>query len=70
MPFLMTMPGGPGVEARAPFQCPGMLNCSQICQGFPSRCVNGQCICDRGPPPASTLLAHLNDDHGNDQNTV
>ncbi|KAK8493553.1 hypothetical protein V6N13_099841 [Hibiscus sabdariffa] len=37
-----------GAEARGPFCCPRMVNCSLVCQGFPSRCVNCKCICDLG----------------------
>ncbi|KAL6294934.1 hypothetical protein ACE6H2_003076 [Prunus campanulata] len=41
----------PGAEARGKLRCPRMIDCSKVCQGFPWRCVNGDCICDGGNPP-------------------
>ncbi|KAK8508013.1 hypothetical protein V6N13_055477 [Hibiscus sabdariffa] len=51
-----------GAEARGPFCCPRMVNCSSVCQGFPSRCVNCKCICDVGvgdAPDASPPMANV-----------
>ncbi|KAK8977130.1 hypothetical protein V6N11_021219 [Hibiscus sabdariffa] len=51
-----------GAEARGPFCCPCMVNCSSVCQGFPSRCVNCKCICDVGvddAPDASPPMADV-----------
>ncbi|KAJ7953987.1 hypothetical protein O6P43_025613 [Quillaja saponaria] len=44
----------PGAEAYGPFRCPHMIDCNKVCQGFPNRCVDGQCICDGGDPPIPT----------------
>lgn len=41
----------PGAEARGPFLCPRMIDCKSVCQGYPWRCVDGQCICTGGDPP-------------------
>ncbi|KAF8021359.1 hypothetical protein BT93_G1715 [Corymbia citriodora subsp. variegata] len=35
------------VEASGYFRCPRMINCTQVCQGYPSRCVDGKCICGK-----------------------
>ncbi|KAL4396195.1 hypothetical protein HN51_000720 [Arachis hypogaea] len=37
------------IEARGPFECPRMINCESVCQGFPSCCINGKCICQKCP---------------------
>ncbi|GMN65029.1 hypothetical protein TIFTF001_034092 [Ficus carica] len=42
-------------EARGPFQCPRMIDCSSVCQGFPNCCVSCQCICQ---PCSSIPLPH------------
>ncbi|KAK8615171.1 hypothetical protein V6N13_068952 [Hibiscus sabdariffa] len=51
-----------GAEARGPFCCPRMVNCSSVCQGFPSCCVNCKCICDvrvDDAPDASPPMADV-----------
>ncbi|XP_050117158.1 uncharacterized protein LOC126594931 [Malus sylvestris] len=47
----MAMGNVPGAEARGKLRCPGMIDCSSVCEGFPWRCVNGECICDGGNAP-------------------
>ncbi|PRQ40528.1 hypothetical protein RchiOBHm_Chr4g0437001 [Rosa chinensis] len=42
----------PVAEARGELQCPRMIDCSSVCQGYPWRCVDGKCICDKNPPQA------------------
>ncbi|KAK3421787.1 hypothetical protein EUGRSUZ_G02405 [Eucalyptus grandis] len=44
-------PMTPTVEASGDFRCPRMINCTQVCRGYPSRCVNGKCICGKDFPP-------------------
>ncbi|KAF7849066.1 hypothetical protein BT93_L1282 [Corymbia citriodora subsp. variegata] len=41
----------PTVETRGDFWCPRMINYTQVCQGYPSRCVDGKCICGEDFPP-------------------
>ncbi|GMJ04582.1 hypothetical protein HRI_004127300 [Hibiscus trionum] len=53
----------PGAEARGRFCCPRMVNCSLVCHGFPSRCVNCKCICgvevvDASPPMAGMYFGN------------
>ncbi|GAB4840189.1 hypothetical protein Ancab_020954 [Ancistrocladus abbreviatus] len=59
---LLTIAPGAGMmqnaEAREHVKCPRLLHCSDVCQGYPSCCVNGECICQSCaslPPPANSL---------------
>ncbi|KAL5766801.1 hypothetical protein ACOSP7_017418 [Xanthoceras sorbifolium] len=62
----------PGAEARGPFRCPRMLDCNQVCQGFPNRCVDGKCICKGGyrAPPMATTSFLPNQCHSDDCKAV
>ncbi|KAE9611182.1 hypothetical protein Lalb_Chr07g0194951 [Lupinus albus] len=35
------------VEAKFHLECPRTIDCSKVCEGQPSCCVNGQCICQK-----------------------
>ncbi|KAM0964762.1 hypothetical protein ACFX13_021158 [Malus domestica] len=59
----MAMWNMPGAEARGKLRCPGMIDCSSVCEGFPWRCVNGECICDGGNlPPQLQVEANFQPD--------
>ncbi|CAI8588222.1 unnamed protein product [Vicia faba] len=41
MVLLICIAGKPSsVEARGPFECPRMIDCSKVCQGYPNCCIN------------------------------
>ncbi|KAL9352357.1 hypothetical protein Peur_055037 [Populus x canadensis] len=61
--FLITTAGTllkmPGADARAPARCPRMIDCSSVCQGFPYKCVDGECICGKEVIPRSPASIQL-----------
>ncbi|OMO72206.1 hypothetical protein COLO4_27765 [Corchorus olitorius] len=46
-----------GAEARGPFCCPRMVNCTVVCQGFPSHCDGCNCICGGAADEAAAAAA-------------
>ncbi|AES95787.1 hypothetical protein MtrunA17_Chr5g0410761 [Medicago truncatula] len=64
--LLICITGKPAsVEARGPFECPHMVDCIKVCQGYPYCCVKGFCICKTCPPSLNDLSiiqpnSHLN----------
>ncbi|CAL5188461.1 unnamed protein product [Lathyrus oleraceus] len=61
MVLLICISGKPSsVEARGPFECPRMIDCTKVCQGYPSCCVNGQCICKACPPKNNEFIIDTN----------
>ncbi|OMO93648.1 hypothetical protein CCACVL1_06406 [Corchorus capsularis] len=49
-----------GAEARGPFCCPRMVNCTEVCQGFPSHCDGCNCICGGAADEAAAAAATIN----------